>query len=460
MGVPFVALMATLAVVFFVRSERDAVCGLIAYATFLFVIPARFVLPGAGAAGTPAVVMGLVLLVWWLVSKALPEPVIADGPQPVRTVALAYAGWILISYAFSMRRELSTIELPGADRAALTVMSLMGVTLVAADGIRDRRRLDTMVAWLVGLGAVVAFIGLIQFFTPIDPVSYIRIPGLELTRELTGVGERAGLNRPASTALHPIEFGVVMAMLLPLALYRSSLPTPGAARRAWWRGCTICIAAAVPITVSRSAIIATIVAMVIYGVSLRGRSRVNLVAVAVLGVIAARAMVPGLVGTLSNLFLQSGSDSSVQARLSDVDPVLEMLSQHPVLGFGPGTLTVDEYVLLDNEYYMTALAAGLPGLVLLMVMVCTGNLVARRAVRGADEVTRRLGFALAGAFTAGGVALATFDGFSFRIFTGLFFLLLGCIGALWRIQRGGSLPERTGAVTSERPQPASSVPEI
>ena len=49
-----------------------------------------------------------------------------------------------------------------------------------------------------------------------------------------------------------------------------------------------------------------------------------------------------------------------------------------------------------------------------------------------ERETRDLGQALAGSIAAAGVGLATFDGLGFPMFSGLFFLLLGCIGALWR----------------------------
>ena len=452
LGVLIVVLVIASSVIFILHSERDAVSGLIAYSVVLFLVPARYVFPGTGAVGTPAIALGLALALWWLVSKALPQPVIAYGPQPIRTVVLLYTAWTLISYAFSMRRALSVIEQPGADRAAIAAIALAGVALVAADGIRDRKRLDTLVSWLVGLAAIVALFAVVQFFTSFDPVRYIRVPGLDLTRDLGTVVQRGDLSRPFSTTLHPIELGVLMAMLLPLALYRLTRPLVGIGQAAWRWACVVLIASVVFLSVSRSAVVAAVVSVAVYSIALSRRSRLNLLGLAVLAVFAARLLVPGLVGTLVGLFAGFGEDSSVQARLTDVSPVLDQLSVHPVLGFGPGTLNIVEDLLLDNEYYTTALSSGLPGLVLLMTLVCTGIVTARRAARGADPETRRLGYALIGSITAAGVALATFDGFSFRMFTGVFFLLLGMAGALWRIQFAGPLRR-----PSTRPSPGRPV---
>lgn len=435
MAVPMLCLAVTLFAVVMLRTQRDAVVGLIAYLAVLYLIPARMVLPGAGAVGTPAVVVGIALFGWWLMSRMLPGVDMPDGPQPIRLAIALYFGWLLLTYAFVIRRPLSVIEANGSQRAVITAFALFGVAAVAADGIADRARLERLIAALVFLASGMAVFGLFQFFTPIDPVSYIRIPGLELTREISVTTGRGVLNRPFSTALHPIEFGVVMALVFPLAMYRlSRADTDGATRAARWVP-VILIGAAVPLTVSRSAILAFVVAVGYYAVSLPGRSRLNLAGAVALSVAAARAVVPGLVGTFGNLFFGAGSDPSVQTRLSDVSVVLRMVSTYPMMGWGPGIMNVDEYTLLDNQFYVTTIEMGVIGLVLLFGLIATGVIVGRRVAKlASDDETRRLAYALTGAVLAAGVSMATFDGFAFRIFSGMLFVLLGMVGALWRIQ--------------------------
>ncbi len=434
MGLIVALLLVGLSMTFLLKAERDAVDGLIGYLAVLYLIPARIVFPGAGAVGTPAVLVGLLLFLWWLLSKLLPEAEIADGPQPIRTAVGLYFGWMLLSYAFISRRHLSVLEMNGANRTIITAFTLFGVAVVAADGIRDRKRLERLISVWVALASVVALLGLIQFFTPFDPVAYIRIPGLELTREVTSTTTRGILDRPFSTTLHPIELGVVMAMVFPLALYRLWLPGADSRDRAIRWIPVLLIGAAVPLTVSRSAVLAMVVAVGYFALALSSRSKLNVGAASVLAVIAARVAVPGLVGTFSNLFLGSGDDPSVQSRLSDVNVVLSMVNSRPWVGWGPGIMNVEEYTLLDNQYYMTTIELGVPGLVLLLFALSVAVIVGRRVARSADEVTKRLAHALVGAVLAGGVAMATFDGFSFRIFSGTLFLLLGTIGALWRLE--------------------------
>jgi hypothetical protein len=59
---------------------------------------------------------------------------------------------------------------------------------------------------------------------------------------------------------------------------------------------------------------------------------------------------------------------------------------------------------------------------------------ARRARRLAvDPEMRDLAQCLAASVAAGAVAFATLDAFSFPVVSGLTFLLIGCVGAIWRL---------------------------
>ena len=73
---------------------------------------------------------------------------------------------------------------------------------------------------LVVAVAVMAVVGLLQFRSGIDLAELVnRIPGLHENADLVSIQDREGFRRPAGTATHPIEFGCVIAMALPLALH-------------------------------------------------------------------------------------------------------------------------------------------------------------------------------------------------------------------------------------------------
>ena len=83
---------------------------------------------------------------------------------------------------------------------------------------------------------------------------------------------------------------------------------------------------------------------------------------------------------------------------------------------------------------------GVIGLLALLALFVTGWIMARNTRRlTADAKTRDLAQCLAASIAVAAVSFATYDALSFTISAGLTFLLLGCIGALWRLVRADNL---------------------
>src|SRR5699024_5731766 len=129
------------------------------------------------------------------------------------------------------------------------------------------------------------------------------------------------------------------------------------------------------------------------------------------------------------------NDPSIQGRLDDTAFVQQMFAERPWLGRGAGTVLPERYILLDNQWYGTAVASGVVGLVALAALFLVPYLMGRSLrLRGRSEETRHLGQALAVVFPAGVLASGTFDSFSFATFVGVLFVFIGAVGALWRIE--------------------------
>ena len=95
-------------------------------------------------------------------------------------------------------------------------------------------------------------------------------------------------------------------------------------------------------------------------------------------------------------------------------------------------------LILDNQYLKTAIELGLIGVVVLVAFFLVpliSALVARR--RSGDPELRLLCAALAGAALAAGVCSLTFDSLSFPMFTNVHALVIGLIGACWRLAGAG-----------------------
>jgi polysaccharide biosynthesis protein PslJ len=344
-----------------------------------------------------------------------------------------YAAWSLVSYAMAFRRPLSTLEVSGADRSLIGLAAVMGVAVLAADGIQSRERLVVLLERIVLLVTVVAVIGMIQFVFAYDVAALIRPPGLVQNTVIYAVKERSLFARPYSTTLHPIEFSVVLAATAPIAITMAlqRRATSWSMVRRW--GSALVIVAATLMGVSRSGLLGLVVGLGVLALGWSWRRRLNVAVAALVFLGGMRLAVPGLLGTLKNLVLDAGDDPSIQGRLNDMAAVGKMLSESPVFGRGVGTFNSVEYFVLDNEYYRTSLEAGVVGVFVLVLLLALAIACARRVRQVIVDEDRQLGIAVAAAICVLAVSCATFDGLAYPMFTGLLFLLIGVSGACWRL---------------------------
>lgn len=413
----------------------DGTTVLTVYVVLLFVIPSAYVIGPLGAAGAPAQVVAMGLVLWWvgrtLSRPRLPEP----GRRPVRVAVLVLVAAALVSYVVANLRPLDGVESRAADRGLLALLGLLGVVLVAGDEIPDRERLDVLLRRVVLAGAAVATLGLAQFWTGMSFVEYLRLPGLTDNGAGIGVAERAGFLRPAGTAIHPIEFGVAIAMLFPLALHYALADGHRGRLVRWYP--VAATALAIPVSVSRSAVLCIGLALLLMlpAMAPRARRLAVLGGVAMVGVVY--LTVPGMLGTILNLFTRIGVDDSAASRTDSYGLAAEFIARAPVFGRGFATF-LPEYRILDNQYLLTAVELGLVGTAALLGLVVTGVVVARRVRRRApDAATRQLAQALLASLVAGAASFALFDALSFPKVAGLTFLVLGVIGGLDRLVPAG-----------------------
>lgn len=431
------------------RHRISTLALLLVFLLLQFLIPARLVIGGLGAVGRPSVAVGILLAFLWCVSMRLPDRSPA-GRQPVRWLLAGYLAVQLVGYAVGYDRLLPQIEANSADRWLIFTVAMVGVALAVADGLVTRRELDVLLRTLVALTAVMACVGILQFMRVVDLTQYIRIPGLRHNSALIGVSARGDgdFARVAGTANHYIEFGVVLALVLPLALHYAFFAPPGRARVWHWASVGL-IASAIPLSISRSAVVTVATTLTLLAVVWTWRRRYNVLVVALVGTAAFHVVNRGVLGTIRSLFTNMDNDPSVQNRIADRDFVERMVESRPWLGRGAGTVIPERYVLLDNQIYGTVVAGGILGLAALLALFVVPYVMARSIrLRGGTEETRHLGQALAVVMPGGLIASATFDSLSFATFVGVTVVVVGAIGALWRLEgMRPSLPLRVAGET-------------
>lgn len=431
------------------------------YLVLLLLLPSQLVFLPLGSPGKPATLWSIAGLVWWcclsvggLARKGRVTPIrIALGLLAVAVLASYADGMVSGWYAPPTTRQITdelwtlvpptvdqitAVSISAADRGLLSMAGWLGVTLIAAEGMRSWRDLDLVISWLSWLGAVVAAVAVVQFTTGVDLVRYITVPGLSLNTELGGVLQRSVLRRVSSTAIHPIEFGVTMACLLPLALHRAIF-------RWGSRGALVpvgLIFLGAALSVSRSAILALAVSGLILLLGWPPAWRLRALFLLPAAVVGLRVAVPGLVGTIYSLFYNLGNDPSIDGRTSDYAVVFDLFGDHPWLGRGLYTFVPRNYRILDNQWLMVMLELGLVGLVAVLVLLLTGYFCARSTFRHATTpASRHLGLAIASSIAGAAVSMATYDAWGFPMHTGLCFLLIGLAGASWRLARHDRLTE-------------------
>src|SRR5262249_55670794 len=152
------------------------------------------------------------------------------------------------------------------------------------------------------------------------------------------------------------------AMLLPPAIFLGIWDLERSPRRRWTP--VFLIALAIPASVSRSAILATAIAIAVLVVVMPPRQR--LVAICSLPVaVAGVFMTPhGLIGTLKAFFTAGTSDQSIATRVGDYPLVERLVQQRPWFGQGGGTYFADNMIdILDNQFLKTAIEYGLVGVI-------------------------------------------------------------------------------------------------
>ncbi len=419
----------------------DASSVLTLYICLLLGIPSTMVVAPLGSAGAPSTILAIAMLflwAWFQIHRDRPLFGFA-GFQWVRAAMLGWLIIMLIVYAHAMSSPIPSDEVSPADSGLLKLVGWAGVILVANDSIPSLERHRTVVRRLViGVGIIAVF-GLFQAATKQLWIDSLRIPGLTAGTADWSLAGRNGLARPSGTSTHPIEYGVVLTMVLPLVIvYALKSPT-----RRWLYRALLCVVTfAVFLSISRSALLCAVVGFVVLATSwsVAARLRAVLFAAAIAAVVY--VTVPGVLGTITSLFTGASEDSSIASRTNSFDLAEQFISTSPLLGRGFGTF-LPKYWILDNGYLGLLIEGGILALAGLLALIVTAAFAGRRARRLAvNEFDRDLAQALVASIAAGACGLGFFDTFAFPQSAGTFFLLVGMAGATLRLTRAETYADR------------------
>lgn len=383
-----------------------------------WLVPAQISFAGVSGVFKPGVVIALLLLPLAIHSLVFDT---RWTRAPVVWGLLAFLVATFASYFAAAARLAQASELRAADRGVVLTLAWTAAALYAAFTLTDTRRLQRLAQVLVAATAVACVVAMLQTLG-LDLTDFRPPPGLVRTAGGDGpIQSRAGLARVSGTMSHPIELGVVVSMVLPIALVHAGF------REQWrWKICALIIVSTLPLALSRTSIAALAVGLLCLALFVGWRERLIGMAAALIVVVAMVIAVPQYVAATVDLFVGLSDDPSLTGRTNDYAAAVPFIVASPLFGLGVRTFLPQQYFFVDNQFLMTTLDMGLFGiaaLVLLIVMAAARLAGAARRVPGHRSPSIFAGF-LAALFSAV-VGMASFDALSFPTFSLFFFLLLG-----------------------------------
>jgi O-antigen ligase len=194
------------------------------------------------------------------------------------------------------------------------------------------------------------------------------------------------------------------------------------------------IAAVLPMTLSRTGVIAAVIGLLAIAWHWSIRRKLLAGGVLVGGVAAFRLILPTMIDGLLTIFVTVGQDESTTGWTGRYEVAARYFLEHPWVGRGLSTLHPATGQIFDNQYLYAATETGVVGVVALLVLFVTIWSMTRDVRRRTrDAEVRSIAQALTGITIAMAVVFATADMASFAMVMTVFFLLAGVTGALWRL---------------------------
>jgi O-antigen ligase len=341
---------------------------------------------------------------------------------------------------------LTDVQRASADRWLIALVGVSGLTLVTAECVRSLDAALEIAASCTFGAAVCALVALYQSITFTDPLDLVRslMVGMTQNGGNTTFQLREGFVRVAGSTFTPIELGVVSAMVLPLAIWRSLFATRG--KRSWHWLQTLLVAVAALLTVSRSAVLGLAVAAAFAIPFLPRTARRWALLSLPVGLVAVFMLMPGFVSTLGNAFTAGTSDPSLSTRVNNFPRVQAMVRHYPLTGQGPATyIPTNALEILDNQYLHSAVEMGVIGAVAVLIFFTIPVAAALQSAVAVHEPSlRSLAGCVAACTAIALVGSATFDAFSFPVFMIIYPVTAGLAGAVWNLaRRAGHGPAST-----------------
>lgn len=350
------------------------------------------------------------------------------------------------------------VELTGAIReSGIYVVDFAAVFVVTTSVLTSTDRIVGLFRLLAHLGVLVAALGIVEYLTGRNIFEFLApaLPGglASFVRQLAeaAVLTRGFVARTRATFEHPLAFGTVLLMTFPMVVVLAAHARDRLVRRYWAAGGAV-IGASLLFTAARSVYALAATSVVLLLLLLPGGRARRALLVGGCAVVALFLAQPAVRATMIAFFDPARGgvvEGSINARIIDYRPVLELWADRPFLGYGPRSFARDELVksglledpgnlILDNAYLQHVAENGLLGLLALLALLALAATAAWRSFRAAPTPELRL--LSLGLFVSvvNWIAMGfVADTYTFNAPPRLFFVLLGLVAAV-RLRSGWS----------------------
>jgi hypothetical protein len=322
------------------------------------------------------------------------------------------------------------------------LVSFVLVYYMVASVLHRSEQIEMLIAVLAGGGAVLGVFALVESRTGFNVFYHLHTILPFLRFEGYDVFVRNGRFRVFGSSQHPIAYGALFVMILPLAVYLGR--TRG---RRWWTAAFVILLGALA-TGSRTAVIMLLAEALVF-LRLKPAETKRLWPALVPAVVAIHILAPGSIRSLTDSFTPQGGLIASQTTLAKnadpnlaggrirlIRPMIDLTTSHdPLFGLGWGTRVTgfDSLVvnapILDDQWLGTLVEAGLVGFGIWIWLFSRTIRRLSRAARRAAEGESWLLAGLAASITGCAIGMLTYDSFSFIQTTFVMWILLAIAAA-------------------------------
>lgn len=385
----------------------------------MLALPTYVVLPGPlKSNGSPArmiavLMFGLAVLGFLCARRQQPAPRLNPGAM----VLVIYLFLWLVAYGVGLltyRPETT----PERTRALVALITHVGIGLFVFTTVRTARQRKIVLGCLLAGLAFVCLIGVLQGYFSVDLRHLFMPPGFVLNADDEELADRLGALRVVGTSQHAIEFSVLAAAAVPLAIYFARHADTRNVRFLSAAACGVALLA-LPAAISRTGIVSLAGMLLIYMFAFKVRQIAFAVAAGVLAIVSYIAFSPRIAVALWNTITGSAEDESIRGRTEDYAIVSQIFHEHPVFGLGLGGAPT----FFDNQWLQAIVQGGFVGLVAMTIFSVGAIFGMAAALRRATTPREREQAYMLGAVTLGILlSTTTFDLLWYQQATSMLFI--------------------------------------